>query len=77
MSKVPKITIKDISKQHKNNIDNIPIYTPHALYQSQHTFISYVTSTKPRSSSASTNAKMHSSKAQQAQAKPCLYYALL
>lgn len=42
MSKVNRIVVKDISNQNKYSIENIFVYTPHEIYESQHTFMTYV-----------------------------------
>ena len=42
MSRVNKISIKDISKQNKYRIENLDVYTPYKIYESQQTFIAYV-----------------------------------
>lgn len=48
MSRVNKISIKDISKQNKYKIENMDVYTPYEIYESQQTFIAYVPSLQIR-----------------------------
>lgn len=42
MSKINKITLKDVSKQSKYKIEESVVYTPHEIYEAQNTFIAYV-----------------------------------
>lgn len=42
MSRVNKISIKDISKQNKYKIEDVIVYTPYEIYEAQNTFIAYV-----------------------------------
>lgn len=39
MSKINRITIKDASRHHKYKIEDIFVYTPYEIYESQETFI--------------------------------------
>lgn len=43
MSKINKITLKDVSKQNKYKIEESVVYTPYEIYEAQNTFIAYVT----------------------------------
>jgi len=42
MSKINRISIKDVSKQNKYKIEDIFVYTPYEIYESQNTFMTYV-----------------------------------
>ena len=42
MSKINKITLKDVSKQNKYKIEESVVYTPYEIYEAQNTFIAYV-----------------------------------
>lgn len=42
MSKINKIVIRDTSKQNKYKFDNVEVFTPYEIYESQQSFIAYV-----------------------------------
>lgn len=44
MSKINKITLKDVSKQNKYKIEESVVYTPYEIYEAQNAFIAYVSS---------------------------------
>ena len=42
MSKINKITLKDVSKHNKYKIEESVVYTPYEIYEAQNVFIAYV-----------------------------------
>lgn len=76
MSKVNKISIRDISRQNKYKIEDIFVYTPYEIYETQNTFITYVLSSIFRLFNASKINLMRSYKVQQVLVKLYLFYVL-
>ena len=69
MSKINRISVKDVSKHHKYQFGSTFVYTPYELYQSQNTFIEYVYLPLFRLLTAWTKNKMHLFKVPQERAK--------